>query len=162
MCCRSRRDCVLTKFSSQGEYTTIDVLGCGSSWLTIAERTFLVRVMYHISHTNEYGGATNVVHVGTDNVHQALLTKYIKWSTIIIKIVKCDNNFSLRIWNSTCVTKTTLQHFCVKLIPKYYKQRNVVQYSIKWVFLQLVFFFFVKGICLRQITAGITYRKIKW
>jgi hypothetical protein len=51
--------------------------------------------MYHISHTIEYGGAS-VMHVGTDNVHQALLTKYIKWLTIIIKIVKYDNNFSLR------------------------------------------------------------------
>ena len=85
MCCRSRPDCVLTKFSSQGEYTTIDVLDCGSTSLTVAERSFLARVMYHISHTTEHGGATNVMHVGTDNVHQALLTKYFKRSNTIIK-----------------------------------------------------------------------------
>jgi hypothetical protein len=66
------------------------------STYSVAERSFLARVMYHISHTTEYGGARNVMHVGTDNVHQALLTKYIKWSTIIIKIVKCDNKFSLK------------------------------------------------------------------
>jgi hypothetical protein len=92
---------VLEKFNSQGEYTTIDVLNCGSISLTVVERSFLAQVMHHISQTNKYGGTTNVMHVGTDYEHQASLNKYIKWSTIIIIIiltiiVQCDNNFSLR------------------------------------------------------------------
>jgi hypothetical protein len=44
MYCRSRRNCMLKKFDSQGEYTTIDVLGCGSISLAVAEGSFLARV----------------------------------------------------------------------------------------------------------------------
>jgi hypothetical protein len=93
---RSGRDCVLTKFNSLGDCTTIDVLGCGSFSLTVAEQNFLARVLYRSSHKTEYGGASNVMHAGTDYVHQVYLTEHIKWSTTASKIVKCENNFSLR------------------------------------------------------------------